>query len=303
MNGTIRRILHSLANRWVMLALACVIGVQLGSAPALAQNGDMTAAQKKKLQEQLKKTFAEGANAGKQKNYDTAISKFKEALKMAEKLSATSATNQIQNYLVKSLKSAASVDMNQENWSAALAHYEEVMEYDNQDPVVYLNKGMAHMSMDSTEAGLTALQKAIQLGNKVGNTRVSGTATERIQDEFLARASRALQGQNPSEEQINTALDALDEMTKYVPPSADSKFYRATALFELGELQEAIETAREGLDMHQGSRSDAAKFYFIIAESQFDLGNTAQACQTFENAAYGDYQARSEHYLKNECES
>jgi hypothetical protein len=32
------------------------------------------------------------------------------------------------------------------------------------------------------------------------------------------------------------------------------------------------------------------------------LGNEQSACQTFEKAAFGDYKARSDHYLKNECE-
>lgn len=302
MNGTIHRLLQSFANRWALLALACLLGVHLSTAPVLAQNGGMSAQQKKELRNQLKTTYAEGAKAGQNQEYDLAATKFEEALQLAEKLGMDSQMGTIRNALIKSLKGAASQDMDQENYQAALAHYAEVLEYDDSDPVVYLNQGMAHMSLDSTEAGLQTLQRAIELGNEVGNTRVSGAATERIRDEFLARASRALQGQNPSSEQINTALEALDEMQQYVEPSANAKFYRATALFERGEYQAAIQTAREGLDMHQGSRNDAAKFYFIIAESQFDIGNTAEACQTFENAAYGDYQARAEHYLENECQ-
>jgi tetratricopeptide (TPR) repeat protein len=156
--------------------------------------------------------------------------------------------------------------------------------------------------MDSTEAGLNTLQQAIEVGNETGNTRVTGLATERIRDEFLAQASEALNAQNPTSSQIQTALDALDEMEQYVDPNAQSLFYRARALFEQGQYEEALSTAQEGLDMHQGSRSDAAKYYFIVAESQMNLGNEQAACQTFEQAAYGDYQARAQHYLKNDCQ-
>ncbi|PSQ79462.1 MAG: hypothetical protein BRD41_07310 [Bacteroidetes bacterium QS_1_63_11] len=157
--------------------------------------------------------------------------------------------------------------------------------------------------MNRTEAGLESLQTAIEIGNQTGNTRVAGLATERIQDEFVATASEALQGDNPSQSQIETALDALDQMREYVDPSATSMFYRATALFEAGQHQQAIQNAREGLEMHQGSRSDAAKFHYIIGESQLETGNKASACETFENAAYGDYQARANHYLENECDN
>lgn len=303
MNRTIDRLLHSVANRWVMLTLACVLGVQLGATPVLAQNSGMSAEQKQKLQKKLQQTYKEGAKAGQAKKYNIAATKFEESLQLAKKLELDNLIGKIRNNLVKSLKGAASAELGNDNISAALSRYEEVLEYDDRDPVVYLNMGIANLKRDSTDAGLQSLQKAIEVGNAVGNTRVAGRAAERIRDEFLATASKALQGENPSREQINTALEALDRMNEYVDPNADAKFYRATALFESGQLKQAMQTAREGLNMHQGSRSDAAKFYFIIAESQFKLGNESSACQTFENAAYGDYQARAEHYLNNECES
>lgn len=303
MNGTIDRLLHSFANRWVMLTLACVLGLQLGAAPVFAQNSGMSAEQKRKLQKQLQQTYKEGAKAGQAKKYNIAATKFKKSLQLAEKLELDNLIGKIRNNLVKSLKGAASAELEKDNISAALSRYEEVLQYDDRDPVVYLNMGIANLKRDSTEAGLTSLQKAIEIGNSVGNTRVAGRASERIRDEFLATASKALQGENPSQEQINTAIEALDQMNEYVDPNADAKFYRSTALYESGQLKQAMQAAREGLNMHQGSRSDAAKFYFIIAESQFKLGNKSSACQTFENAAYGDYQARAEHYLENECES
>ncbi|MFB6285730.1 MAG: tetratricopeptide repeat protein, partial [Candidatus Bipolaricaulia bacterium] len=138
--------------------------------------------------------------------------------------------------------------------------------------------------------------------NKTGNTKVAGMATERTRDEFLAKASKALQGENPSAEQISTAIEALDKMREYVEPNAESLYYRSRAHLKAGRYEQAIQTARRGLDMHQGSRSDAAKYYFVIAESQKQLGNKAEACETYKNATYGDYKARAEHYLKNECQ-
>lgn len=303
MNGNIHRLLPSFANRWVVLVLACMLGLPLGASPALAQTGEeLSAEQKKKLTKRLKKSFQAGRKAGNAKNFEEAAAHFEEALGLAQKLELAPQARKIQDLLVKSLKGAASVELSNDNYTAALEHYQQVLQYDKRDPIVHLNRGMAHLSMDSTDAGLQALQQAIRLGNEMGNTRVAGRATERIRSEFLATASQALQGDNPSEQQVNTALEALDRMQEYVEPNADAKFYRAMALYEGGQLEQAIQAAQEGIDMHQGSRSDAAKFYYVIGESQLELGNTAEACQTFGNAAYGDYQARAEHYLNNECE-
>jgi tetratricopeptide (TPR) repeat protein len=283
------------------MALVCFLGLQLGAVPALAQD-DLSPEQKQKLQKELQQTYKEGAKAGNAENFETAIARFEESIQLAEKLGMNNLTTKIEGSLVESLKGAASAALNEEDYETALSYYEELTNYTDNDPSVYYNRGLALINMNRTEAGLESLQTAIEIGNQTGNTRVAGLATERIQDEFVATASEALQGDNPSQSQIETALGALDQMREYVDPSATSMFYRATALFEAGQHQQAIQNAREGLEMHQGSRSDAAKFHYIIGESQIQSGNKAAACETFENAAYGDYQARANHYLENECD-
>ena len=220
---------------------------------------------------------------------------------MPRRRTPSNAADQISGYLQKLPKNWGNTAVENENWSDALTHFEKGIEHAENDAYMYYGKGLALVNMDSTQAGLETLQQAIEVGNETGNTRVTGLATQRTRDEFLARASEALNAENPSSSQIQTALDALDEMREYVDPNAQSLFYRSRALFEGGQYQEALDTAQQGLDMHQGSRSDAAKYHFIIAESQMELGNTQTACQTFEQAAYGDYQARAQHYLKNDC--
>lgn len=290
--------------RWVTVALVCLLGLQLGAAPALAQSdSSLSPEQKQKLQKELQQTYKEGAKAGNAKNFEVAIARFEESIQLAEKLGLSDLVTKIEGNLVESLKGAASAALDAENYGTALSHYEDLTGYTDDDPSVHYNRGLALINMeDSTEAGLQSLETAIEVGNQTGNTRVAGLATERIQDEFVSTASEALQGDNLSQSQIETALDALDQMREYVDPSATSMFYRATALFEAGQHQQAIQAAREGLDMHQGSRSDAAKFHYIIGESQMQAGSKATACETFKNAAYGDYQARANHYLENECD-
>ena len=293
-----------LVCRWVTVALVCFLGLQLGAVPALAQgDSSLSPEQKQKLQKELQQTYKEGAKAGNAENFETAIARFEESIQLAEKLGMNNLVTKIEGSLVESLKGAASAALNEEDYETALSYYEELTNYTDNDPSVYYNRGLALINTNRTEAGLESLQTAIEIGNQTGNTRVAGLATERIQDEFVATASEALQGDNPSQSQIETALDALDQMREYVDPSATSMFYRATALFEAGQHQQAIQNAREGLEMHQGSRSDAAKFHYIIGESQLETGNKASACETFENAAYGDYQARANHYLENECDN
>lgn len=290
-------------SQWVVATLIGALMMGFGPAPTLAQNGGDSAsdARKEKL-EQLKKTFKAGLKAAKAENHSQAYTQLEQALQLAQDTEQSGAANQISGYLQKLPKNWGNAAIENENYEEALTHFEKGTEHAEDDAYMYYGKGLALVNTDSTEAGLETLQQAIEVGNETGNTRVVGLATERIRDEFLARASEALNAENPTNAQANRALDALDEMRNYVDPSAQSLFYRGRALFEMDRFEDAINAAQQGLDLHQGSRSDAAKFYFIIAESQMNLGNEQTACQTFQDAAYGDYQARAQHYLENECE-
>lgn len=288
---------------WFVAALIGALVLGFGPAPTLAQNGgDGSSDARKEKLEQLKKTFKAGLQAAKANNHSQAYTQLEQALQLAQDTEQSGAANKISGYLQKLPKNWGNSAIENENYEEALTHFEKGVENAEDDAYMYYGKGLALVNLDSTEAGLETLQQAIEVGNETGNTRVTGLATERIRDEFLAQASKALNTENPSNAQANTALDAIEQMTEYVDPNAQSYFYQGRALYELGRYEDAITAAQQGLDLHQGSRSDAAKFYFIIAESQMNVGNEDTACQTFQDAAYGDYQARAQHYLENECE-
>lgn len=288
-------------TRWAPALLACLFLLGVGAVPAVAQDSSGDAATKEKLEE-LKTAFKTGLQAAKADDADKAYTNLEQALQLAEATDQGNAAGQITAYLQKLPKNWGNSAIEKEDYAQALTHFEKGVTHAPDDAYMHYGKGLALVNLDSTETGLNTLKKAIEVGNRTGNTRVTGLATERIRGEFLARASKALNAQSPSASQIETALSALDEMETYVDPNAQSLFYRARALYEKGSYSAALSTAQEGLDMHQGSRSDAAKYHFIVAESQMELGDKASACQTFEQAAFGDYKARAEHYLKNDCE-
>ncbi len=288
------------AVRWAFLPLLCALLFGFGSVPALAQD-DGGSSKKEKIQ-QLKKSFKGGLQAAKAKQHTQAYSQLEQALQLAEEVEVSNAITKIQGYLQKLPKNWGNDAIEKEEYEEALTHFEKGIRHTEDDAYMHYGKGLALINMDSTRAALKAFEQAIEIGNRTGNTRVSGLATERIQDEFVAEASKALSGESPTAAKADSALSALDRMTEYVDPSAKSLFYRARALFEKEEFENAIEASERGLEKHQGSRSDAAKYHFIIAESQFRLGNQSEACQTFGKATFGTYKSRAEHYLKNECE-
>jgi len=292
--------MQNFVTRWALSSLLLPFLLAMGATPALAQD-DGGNAKKQKLN-QLKKEYATFQKAGKQENYQTAYSSLAEAVRLAEELEQSGALSKLRGFQQNLPTKWGNEAIENKDYEMALTHFNKGAEWSPDDAYVHYGKGLALVNLDSTQSGLNTLQKAVEVGNRTGNTRVVGLAEQRIRDEFLAKASKALNDRNPTMAQADSALSALDQMEQYVDPSAQSLFYRARAQYEKGAYQQAMTSAQEGLDMHQGSRSDAAKYYFIIAESQLNTGNKNTACQTFQNATFGDYKARAEHYLKNECE-
>jgi Flp pilus assembly protein TadD len=267
----------------------------LAATPALAQNGGSDVTQ------QLKQAYSEGMNAAKQDDYQTAYTQLERAYALAQEAEQSGAANQILSFLQKLPKRWGNAALKGKNYPEALTHFEKGEEHAPRDAYMLYGQGLALVNLDSTDTAMSVMSRSIEVGQANGDTRTANLATERIRDEYVSRASKALSANAPTQANADTALEALDAMREYVDPSAKSLFYRALALEIKGEPQQAIEVAQRGLEMHRGSRSDEAKYHFVVAESQMRLGNTQQACQTFQEAAYGDYKARSEHYLENEC--
>jgi tetratricopeptide (TPR) repeat protein len=290
--------------RWTVALLACALFWGIGTTPVLAQSSAESSIDTKKQKlEQLKKEYAAFQKAGKADEYQTAYRSLSEAVRLAEATDQSNALAKLRNFQQKLPTKWGNKALKAEQYDRALTHFEKGIEWSPDDAYVYYGKGLALVNMDSTAKAMAALQDAIRVGNENGDMRTATLATERIRQEYIAKASKALSAQNPTTAKVNEALAHLDEMKTYVDPSAKSLFYRATALYEKGAYDQAIATAEQGLDrLQQGSRTDRAKYHFIVAESQMKLGNEQSACQTFEKAAFGDYKARSDHYLKNECE-
>ena len=284
-------------RRWATCALALALFAMLGAPATFAQNGG---GQKQQLEE-LKTAYAQGIQAAKQNNPSVAYQQLERAQKLAQETDQSGAAQKISQYLSQLPKQWGNKALKNESYEEALRHFNKGIEHSPNQAYLYYGKGLALINLDRQDEAMESLTQAISKGEETGDMRSANLATTRIQDHFVAQASEVLNTQNPSRQQANQAISHLDEMENYVDSNAKAHFYRATALFHLGQLEQAISTAEQGLGMHEGSRSSAAKYHFVIGEAQMQLGNTSAACSQFNQANYGDYSARAEHYLENEC--
>lgn len=295
MTANIRHIAKSMSHRVLVPILA--LALAFVATPVLAQDGNQAKV------EELKKTFAAAMNAAKQGNSQEAYPKLEQSLQLANEAEQSGAASQIQQRMVSLAKNWGNKALKEKNYAEAETHFQKGAEYAPDDAYMVYGMGLAQINQDGKmESAIQTLQKAISVAEENGDRKTANLAKDRIRQEFVSRASKALNVQNPGPSAAEEALTALDEMRNYVDSSAKSLFYRATALFAEGNYPEAISTAEEGLEMHRGSRTSAAKYHFVVAESLLQNGDKSAACSRFEQSALGDYKARSEHYLENECE-
>lgn len=276
------------------MVLVLIFIVSVSAPPVFAQDQS----QPNQQLEQLKQAWNQGKQAANDNNWSTAYQHFERALELANAADQQGAVRQIQTFMVAAKKQLGNDAYKSEDFEGALAHYETALEYDSTMSSLYLNRGQTLRKLDRVDAALESLTTAIQKGNAGGNQRIVQEATAVIQDHFVAQASEVLNVQDPTQAQADEALGYLDEMNEYVEPDARSYFYRATALYHKDQYEDAIAAARQGLEVFDGSRSGEAKYYFVIGESYVALGDTETAKESFQQAAYGDYAQRANHYLE-----
>lgn len=282
-----------LLRRWATGVLALLLMVAMSAPAALAQEQD----QQQQL-EQLKQQYAQAIQAAKQNEATTAYEHFERALELAQATEQQGAAQKIQQYLVQLPKQWGNQALKNNNYEDALTHFNKGIEHDADQAYMHYGKGIALINLDQEAQALQSLQTAIQKGEETGDQRTAQVATTRIQKHFVAQASEVLNTQDPTQAQADQALEYLNRMEEYVEPSANAYFYRATALYHKDQYEDAIAAARQGLELFEGSRSDEAKYHFVIGESYVALNNIEAAKEEFRQAAYGDYAPRAEHYLE-----
>src|SRR5690606_27110516 len=201
---------------------------------------------------------------------------------------------------------AAQIDYNlgkralDSNAEQALQRFEAGIELYPKYSNNYLGKALALKRLNRDEDAIAAYEELIAFGEANNDTEAVQEGQKGIRDHYVYLASSTLgRRAEPTAAEAREALGSLEKMQEYVEADADTYFYMAAANNALGNYDEAITLADRALEMHKGSRTDAAKIYFVKGEALMYGGNTAAAKEAFQNATYGSYKSLAEHYLEN----
>ena len=280
----------------VLLLAAFVLGV--GIVPAQAQE------YKENFNAALE-TAKKGSQALKAKNVGEAEAAFAKAYNamLAASQAATEAedskvANNAKYVAAQIAYKAGFLALQQENYETALDHFTVGVEAYPTFAMNHRGRAMVLQDTEQIDAAMQAYAKAIEVGRANGDYKTANQAENAIRDYYIYQASQRLSAENPSDADAAAALETIAELKQYLELGANAYYYMAVAHDAQGDFEQAIALSDQALELHNGSRTDKAKIYFIKGEALMELGQNPAARQAFENASYGQYQASAKHYLE-----
>ena len=97
---------------------------------------------------------------------------------------------------------------------------------------------------------------------------------------------------------LDDALTLLNKASKY-GDDKDTFYYFSDVYNKQKNFDKGLENAQRGLDLESGTAEAKAKFYFQLGLAQEGKGQTAEACASFKNSAFGPFAEPSKIQLKN----
>ncbi len=234
-------------------------------------------------------------------NLNSAISSFESAADIASQYGDTEITGQAEGVITQLNYTMSVLQFKQENYEEALATINNVIEQNPDYAQAYYHKGLIVKNQEtSTESYLAAIDEAIEVAERVGETQVAREASESASAELVYRGAQRVENENYS-----GAITLLEQALNYNPESSNAYFRLAQAYNARGDWDAAINNAGQALENASGGRTTQAKIYFELGNAYKGAGEYDEACDAYSNAAYGQFRANSEHQMEFvlECES
>lgn len=247
-----------------------------------------------------KETFNEATEAAKAKNYTLAVQKFTEAAKGAKAEGDEAVERQARGVVAKIEYNLGRALHQREDYAKAMQHFTNGIEQDPTFAKNYLARAASMKKTADWDQAVLAYQQAMQVAEQNADSQTARAAETAIRDQYIYLASSTLSrgGNRATRNDATEAVEHLEMLQMYVEPDADTYYYLAEANKVLGNFEQAVALADQGLEIHRGSRTDKAKIYFVKGEALMNSGQTEAAKEAFQNALFGSYRASAEHYIE-----
>jgi len=252
--------------------------------------------------EMAKQKYATFQSEKTAESADAAVAAFEEAGNKAEKYGNSKISERIPGIVTQLTYNKALIQSQKKKYDEALATLDNVIERNANYAKAYYQKAIVTKNMDnsSIDEAHQLFDKTKEVAESNGKSQMVTQANEAAADALVFQGASAVEDDNYSK-----GLKLLNKALEYDDSSVNAYYRIAEAYNGQQDWQNALDAAQKALDLSNGGRTDKAKIYFALGISQQGLGDRAQACSNFENAAYGSFKSNAEHKMEYElkCES
>jgi tetratricopeptide (TPR) repeat protein len=219
------------------------------------------------------------------------------AVAVAEKYGTAAHKENASKLIVQAYNIQATGYFSQNDYPNALATFDSLLAINPGYVNAIYNKALIYIKQNNTEAYEQTIDLYLEKVKAANDEPKVKQASTQALEYFRAAGSKANQA-----EKLDDALVMLNKSAKY-GDDEDLFYYFADVYNKQKNFDKGAEYAKRGLDMETGDAAAKAKFWFQIGKAQAGKGQTANACASFKNAAFGAFVTAANAERKNlKCE-
>ncbi|MGF1584947.1 MAG: tetratricopeptide repeat protein [Bacteroidales bacterium] len=238
--------------------------------------------------------YQKGVNLYRERNIDQAIVAFVEAVEVSEKFNDANSKTRSETLLHQLYAIQANSVFRENNNDKALELYDKALAINPQHARSHLGKALVYRRLEDTDSFKESVDMAIETGLTTNEEQIIQTAESTARDYFLVRSVKA-----KSENNLTQAAEMINHSFSYDQSFAESYFLLASIQNEQSRFQDAVKNSQKALELLNGSREETAKVHFELAKAYEGLGNTSQACASYKNASFGQYEASAQYQIEH----
>ncbi len=247
-------------------------------------------------QQKVTKSHLDYGNELLKKNkFEQALEYYKKTVELAEKYDFPDYKNKAENNIPDVYYAQGKNHLSESKFEEAIELFNKAIEGDPDYGWAYIRKAQAYMQMDSPDEMEKAVKEATAIGKKSGEDNVVNTAQQIAYKYFYNNGAKSLKNKNYAK-----AIPNLEKALEY-GGSPTLNHYLAVCYSKESQFEQAAEREKKAIEVMKGDKSqeELARYYYSLGTYYEQLGQTANACGAYKNAAYGKYKENAEYKIEH----
>ncbi|MFP4622162.1 MAG: tetratricopeptide repeat protein [Bacteroidales bacterium] len=247
-------------------------------------------------QQKVTKTHLDyGNELLKQNEFDQALEYYNKTVELAEKYDFSDYQNKAENNIPDVYYAQGKNHLSESKFEEAVEFFNKAIEGDPDYGWAYIRKAQAYMQLDDGDAMEEAVGEAVGIGEEEDDDEVINTAEEIAYKYFYNNGAKSLKNEDYAK-----AIPNLEKALEY-GGSSTLNHYLAICYGKESQFEEAAEREKKAIDALKDEKSEEemAQYYYRLGNYYEELGDDSNACEAYQNAAYGDYKENAEYKIEN----